>query len=113
MVTFTEEILNGKLHFLRSGDPHETLKVTKDYQSNITRKLRIWSHLRKESLMENLIFCAVRRLVVDRKLSKALTEEIVNATLVCLHQKTATLRFFVKTCEGTLNPHTCTVFVIK
>ena len=23
--------------------------------------LRIWSHLRKKSLMENLIFCAVRR----------------------------------------------------
>ena len=25
------------------------------------RKLRIWSHLLKKSLMENLIFCAVRR----------------------------------------------------
>ena len=33
LVTFTEEILNGKLHFLR-----------------------IWSHLLKKSLMENFIF---------------------------------------------------------
>ena len=40
LVTFTEEILNGKLHFL-------------------CRKLRIWSLLLKKSLMENFIFCAV------------------------------------------------------
>ena len=26
----------------------------------IRRKLRIWSHLLKKSLMENLIFCAVK-----------------------------------------------------
>ena len=30
----------------------------------ICRKLRIWSHLLKISLMENLIFCAVLSLVV-------------------------------------------------
>ena len=28
--------------------------------SKITRKLRIWSHLLKKSLLENFIFCAVR-----------------------------------------------------
>ena len=27
-----------------------------------TTKLRIWSHLRKKSLMENFIFCAVQSL---------------------------------------------------
>ena len=27
----------------------------------IRRKLRIWSHLLKKSLMENLIFCAVKK----------------------------------------------------
>ena len=26
----------------------------------IRRKLRVWSHLQKKSLMENFIFCAVR-----------------------------------------------------
>ena len=38
-VTFTEEIFNGKLHFL-------------------CRKLRIWSLLLKKSLMENFTFGA-------------------------------------------------------
>ena len=36
---------------------------TQDFFSKcdqICRKLRIWSHLLKKSLMENLIFCAVR-----------------------------------------------------
>ena len=35
----------------------------KDFLSKydeIRRKLRIWSHLLKKSLMENFIFCAVR-----------------------------------------------------
>ena len=35
----------------------------KDLFSNcdqISRKLRIWSHLMKKSLMENFIFCAVK-----------------------------------------------------
>ena len=27
----------------------------------IRRKLQIWSHLRKKSLMENLFFCAVKQ----------------------------------------------------
>ena len=31
----------------------------KDFFSKCDRKLRIWSHLLKKSLMENLIFCAV------------------------------------------------------
>ena len=38
----------------------------KDFSSKcdqIRRKLWIWSHLLKKSLMENFIFCAVKRLV--------------------------------------------------
>ena len=31
--------------------------------------LRIWSHLRKKSLMKNLIFCAVRRYIFLRTFS--------------------------------------------
>ena len=31
----------------------------------IRRKLRIWSHLLKKSLMENFIFCAVRDISAD------------------------------------------------
>ena len=30
--------------------------------NQISRKLRIWSHLPKKSLMENFIFCAVQQL---------------------------------------------------
>ena len=31
----------------------------------IRRKLRIWSHLLKKSLMENFIFCAVLRVKIE------------------------------------------------
>ena len=35
------------------------------------RKLRIWSHLLKKSLMENFIFCAVYALGILLKISAA------------------------------------------
>ena len=39
----------------------------------ICRKLRVWSHLLKKSLMENFIFCAVYLLhEIKRKLGKRL-----------------------------------------
>ena len=39
----------------------------------ICRKLRVWSHLLKKSLMENFIFCAVYLLYeIKRKLGKRL-----------------------------------------
>ena len=49
----------------RINSPHTAQKITisiKDFFSKcdqICRKLRIWSHLLKKSLMENFIFCAV------------------------------------------------------
>ena len=77
MVTFTEEILHGKLHFLCSDKKQQVLNKNvhgpkpaqkikfsmKDFFSKcdqICRKLRIWSHLLKKSLMEKFIFCAVK-----------------------------------------------------
>ena len=78
LVTFTEEILNGKLHFLGSDtaatavfldstgkiqwrDSVQKMKFSiKDFFSKsdqILSFLQIWSHLLKISLMENFIFC--------------------------------------------------------
>ena len=54
-------------HFIRWNSEALLLKKIKfsikDFFSKcdqISRKLRIWSHLLKKSLMENLFFCAVR-----------------------------------------------------
>ena len=81
LVTFTEEILNGKLHFLCSSFElihlcdrlhwhyenvlilaHPTPQKMKfsitDFFSKCDQ-IRIWSHLLKKSLMENFVFCAV------------------------------------------------------
>ena len=42
----------------------------------ILRKLRIWSHLRKKSSMENFIFlCSVSYVKVKNSMSKALLEQ--------------------------------------
>ena len=38
----------------------------------IRRKLRIWSHLPKKSLMENLIFCALKKSLVESSVDKKL-----------------------------------------
>ena len=67
LITFTEEILNGKLHFLCSdhivitacfifneGHQFFTGSLTDSLRSRNT--LRIWSHLRNKSVMENFIF---------------------------------------------------------
>ena len=35
----------------------------------IRRKLRIWSHLLKKSLMENFIFCAVRAVISQQHMT--------------------------------------------
>ena len=35
------------------------IKITPNNYSSMPKKLRIWSHLLKKSLMENFIFCAV------------------------------------------------------
>ena len=69
LVTFTEEILNGKLNFFAvtwiSFDLYTAKKLKffiKDFFSKcdqIRRKVRVWSHLLKKSLMENFIFCSV------------------------------------------------------
>ena len=53
---------DGKLDFLTDTAQRIKLSV-KDFFSKceqIRRKLRIWSHLLKKSLMANFIFCAVR-----------------------------------------------------
>ena len=48
---------------IAGGVPAQKMKFSvKDFFSKcdqIRRKLRIWSHLLKKSLMENFIFCAV------------------------------------------------------
>ena len=62
LVTFTEEILNGTLHFLRSVDYFRVLiDWVLIFEITTTQKcfLRIWSHLLRKSLTENFIFCAV------------------------------------------------------
>ena len=52
---------DGKLDFLT--DTAQKIKLSiKDFFSKceqIRRKLQIWSHLLKKSLLENFIFCAV------------------------------------------------------
>ena len=59
--------------FLHSRRVNVTQKMKfsiKDYFSKcdqIPRKLRIWSHLLKKSLMENFIFCAVKGVLIWEK----------------------------------------------
>ena len=63
LVTFTEEILNGKLHFLRSVSFDEDRR----YKTIIVHRLPISAYhhivdfldLLKKSLMENFILCAL------------------------------------------------------
>ena len=44
-----------------------SVNVTKS--AVVRRKLRIWSHLLKKSLMENFIFCAVQNMLIKVKFS--------------------------------------------
>ena len=39
-------------------------RLLKSYVAKIRRKLRIWSHLLKKSLIENFIFCVVNGLAL-------------------------------------------------
>ena len=50
LMAFTNEILNGKLHFLCSN--RLNMRIWK-------QRLRLWSHLLKKFLMENFIFFTV------------------------------------------------------
>ena len=63
--------LSGKMRdlwFDKEITLHKEMKFSiKDFYSKydqIRRKLRIWSHLLKKSLMEYFIFCAVELLVI-------------------------------------------------
>ena len=63
---FTEEIFNGKLHFLcsvKAASKPQRLNYPGlyrgDFMVSIHWKLRIWSHLLKKFFIENFIFCAV------------------------------------------------------
>ena len=68
LVTFTEKILDGELHFfvLRTSVMADICflkqlnlgKSSKIAIEQLHRKLWIWSHFLKKSLMENFIFCA-------------------------------------------------------
>ena len=54
----------------------------KDFFSNcdqIRKKLWIWSHLMKKSLMENFIFCAVRFEEINQKNIHSAEVHILNA----------------------------------
>ena len=61
-----EKLFAGKKHhqLLNEYVTAQKMKFSiNDFSSKcdqICRKLRIWSHLLKKSLMENFIFCAVR-----------------------------------------------------
>ena len=61
--TFCFMLFRKLLHPLLHTHTVQKMKFSiKDFFSKydqIRRKLRIWSHLRKKSLMENFIFCAV------------------------------------------------------
>ena len=52
------------MHEHKKPDTAQRMKFSiKDFFSKcdqISRKMRIWSHLLKKSLMENFIFCAVQ-----------------------------------------------------
>ena len=48
--------------------------LSKYYQ--IRKKLRIWSHLLKKSLMENFIFCAVKKQRVASSLELSLEKSL-------------------------------------
>ena len=56
-------LTNEIYHFFRLSHTAQKMKFSfKDFFSKcdqICRKLRIWSHSRKKSLMENFIYCAV------------------------------------------------------
>ena len=54
LVLFTEEILNGKLHFLYNEGV-----ILSSIHDQIRSSLRILPHLLKKSLMKNFIFCAM------------------------------------------------------
>ena len=62
-------------------DPHVTVQkkfLIKDFFSKcdqIPRKLRVWSHLLKKTLMVNFIFCAVSHLTTKMKRSQ---ETVIN-----------------------------------
>ena len=57
------DVKNRTKYVWSAGSEHDTAQKMKfsikDFFS-FFRKLRIWSHLLKKSLMENFIFCAVR-----------------------------------------------------
>ena len=59
-------LFSGNVQLTSISDTAQKLKFSiKDFSGKcdqIRRKLRIWSHLLEKSLMENLIFCAVRLL---------------------------------------------------
>ena len=63
--------LTWMLHSRRNNNIIHSKKIKffiKDFFSKcdqIRRKLRIWSHLLKKSLMESFIFCAVIMYVID------------------------------------------------
>ena len=57
----------------------------KDFSSKcdqIRRKLRIWSHLLRKSLMENFIFCAVQRVSLGTTFNVTLTSGKHGKTVV-------------------------------
>ena len=64
---------NGKSGVLVYQNSHTAPKImfsNKEFFSKcdqIRRKLRIWSHLLKQSLMENFVFCAVSHVQKYRK----------------------------------------------
>ena len=58
----------GQLHISHNDETWHSYTLpkedTKIYKSSDLVSLRIWSHLLKKSLMENLIFCAVFFLIL-------------------------------------------------
>ena len=48
-------------------------KASSDIQRNHRRKLRIWPHLLKKSVMENFIFCAVNIVKIEKRIPSILS----------------------------------------
>ena len=62
LVSATSELIKNTLYHRWNDTAHKMMFSIKDFFSKcdqILRKLCIWSHLVKKSLMENFIFCAV------------------------------------------------------
>ena len=88
----------GGGHFVAIDTVHKMKFSIQDVFSKcdqIQRKLRIWSHLLKKSLVENLIFCVVRW-VLNHLLKTYMTKICLQLISQFVRGKTFPTKFFKK-----------------